>query len=272
AIAYEDLSELDRYILHQTSNVFNEVTEAFESFQFFKFFQKVQNFCVVDLSNFYLDAAKDRLYISDANSPRRRSCQTVIALILETLTKAIAPVLCHMAEDIWQNLPYETGHKSVFNAGWFKLDEKWAGDKALFQKWEQLREIRNGVNQVLEKARTEKMIGASLEAKILMRDVDGKLTDWLTPLNPSESLNDGNNIDELRYLLLVSQVEFVTDSLDAEQYQDTIELADGNLQVAVKKADGEKCDRCWNYSLSVASFADDPTICDRCNKALIGKF
>lgn len=272
AIAYEDLAELDKYILHQASNVFSDVTEAFESFQFFKFFQKVQNFCVVDLSNFYLDAAKDRLYISDTDSPRRRSCQTVIALILEMLTKAIAPVLCHMAEDIWQNLPYETSEKSVFASGWYKLDEQWASDEELFQKWEQLREIRNGVNQVLEKARTEKMIGASLEAKVLMRDVDGKLTDWLTALNPKESLNDGNRVDELRYLLLVSQVEFVTETLDSEQYQDTIELADGKLQVAVQKADGEKCDRCWNYSTSVGSFADDPTICDRCNEALVAKF
>ncbi|OKH12718.1 isoleucine--tRNA ligase [[Limnothrix rosea] IAM M-220] len=272
AIAYEDLADLDKYILHQTHNVFSEVTEAFESFQFFKFFQKVQNFCVVDLSNFYLDIAKDRLYISDADSPRRRSCQTVIAMILETLTKAIAPVLCHMAEDIWQNLPYETNKKSVFNSGWFELDEKWAGDEALFQKWEELRKIRNGVNQVLEKARTEKMIGASLEAKVLMRDVDGKLADWLATLNPEGGLNDGNRVDELRYLLLVSQVEFVTDSLDGEQYQDTLELAGGKLQVAVQKADGHKCDRCWNYSLSVGSFDDDPTICDRCNEALQQKF
>jgi isoleucyl-tRNA synthetase len=272
AIAYADLPELDKYILHQTSKVFSEVTEAFEEFQFFKFFQKVQNFCVVDLSNFYLDIAKDRLYISDPNSPRRRSCQTVMALILETLTKAIAPVLCHMAEDIWQNLPYATGHQSVFNAGWFKLDEQWSADAALFQKWEELRQIRNGVNQVLEKARTEKMIGASLEAKILMRDVDGTLAAWLTALNPSESLNDGDRIDELRYLLLVSQVEFVSESLDSEQYQDTIELADGKLQVAVQKADGHKCDRCWNYSTQVGTFADDPSICERCNDALVGKF
>ncbi|MEB3225505.1 MAG: isoleucine--tRNA ligase, partial [Synechococcus sp.] len=174
-IAYADLPELDKYILHQTHNVFSEVTEAFEEFQFFKFFQKVQNFCVVDLSNFYLDIAKDRLYISDVNAPRRRSCQTVMAMILEMLAKAIAPVLCHMAEDIWQNLPYETEYKSVFNSGWYQLDPQWTNDDALFQRWEQLRQIRNGVNLVLEKARTEKLIGASLEAKIMMHHVDGTL-------------------------------------------------------------------------------------------------
>ncbi|ANV90757.1 isoleucine--tRNA ligase [Picosynechococcus sp. PCC 8807] len=272
AVAYSDLPELDKYILHQTHNVFTEVTEAFEEFQFFKFFQKVQNFCVVDLSNFYLDIAKDRLYISDVNAPRRRSCQTVMAIILETLAKAIAPVLCHMAEDIWQNLPYETEHQSVFNAGWYQLDPQWAADETLFQRWEELRKIRNGVNLVLEKARTEKLIGASLEAKILMRDVDGALTDWLAALNPADSLSESPRVDELRYLLLVSQVEFVTAALDDQQYQDTLELAAGKLQIAVVKADGHKCDRCWNYSTQVGTFTDDPTICERCNEALVGNF
>jgi isoleucyl-tRNA synthetase len=90
AVAYEDLPELDRYMLHRITEVFTEVTEAYESFQFFKFFQTVQNFCVVDLSNFYLDIAKDRLYISDANAPRRRSCQTILQIALENLAKAIA--------------------------------------------------------------------------------------------------------------------------------------------------------------------------------------
>lgn len=272
AVAYSDLPELDKYILHQTHNVFTEVTEAFEEFQFFKFFQKVQNFCVVDLSNFYLDIAKDRLYISDVNAPRRRSCQTVMAIILETLAKAIAPVLCHMAEDIWQNLPYETEHQSVFSAGWYQLDPQWAADETLFQRWEELRKIRNSVNLVLEKARTEKLIGASLEAKILMRDVDGALTDWLAALNPADSLSESPRVDELRYLLLISQVEFVTAALDDQQYQDTLELAEGKLQIAVVKADGHKCDRCWNYSTQVGTFTDDPTICERCNAALAGQF
>ncbi|BAW95576.1 isoleucyl-tRNA synthetase [[Synechococcus] sp. NIES-970] len=272
AVAYADLPELDKYILHQTHNVFSEITEAFEEFQFFKFFQKVQNFCVVDLSNFYLDIAKDRLYISDVNAPRRRSCQTVMAIILETLAQAIAPVLCHMAEDIWQNLPYHTAHKSVFNAGWYQLDPQWAADAALFQRWEELRKIRNGANLVLEKARTEKLIGASLEAKILMHDVDGMLGTWLTDLNPTDSLSDSLRVDELRYLLLVSQVEFVTAPLDSQQYQDTLELTEDKLQIAVVKADGHKCDRCWNYSTQVGTFTDDPTICERCNDALAGRF
>jgi isoleucyl-tRNA synthetase len=134
AVAYEDLPELDRYMLHRITEVFTEVTEAYESFQFFKFFQTVQNFCVVDLSNFYLDIAKDRLYISDANASRRRSCQTILQIALENLAKAIAPVLPHLAEDIWQFLPYEKPYKSVFQAGWLKAHQEWLKPE-LAQSW-----------------------------------------------------------------------------------------------------------------------------------------
>ena len=274
AVAYDNLPDLDKYILHQTHAVFSEVTDAFESYQFFKFFQKVQNFCVVDLSNFYLDIAKDRLYISDPNSPRRRSCQTVMAIILENLAKAIAPVLCHMAEDIWHNLPYEKTTESIFEAGWVKLEQNWVQSDDLVTKWELLRNIRTGVNKVLDNARNEKLIGSSLEAKVLMYCEDEKLTNTLTALNPEVSLNDGNRIDELRYLLLVSQVQFVSDvsKLNESKYQADITLGDAILKVGILNADGSKCDRCWNYSVSVGSFADEPLICDRCKKALTGNF
>lgn len=294
AIKYEDLPDLDKYILYEALYVFSDITKAFESYQFFKFFQTVQNFCVVDLSNFYLDIAKDRLYISAVNSPRRRSCQTVMAIILENLAKAIAPVLCHMAEDIWQNLPYEKPCNSVFSAGWIDLsslypniqdtqeppDELLAGaffsqySKITFEEWELLRQIRAGVNKVLDDARNQKLIGASLEAKVLMYDTNGKLTEMLTNLNPAEGVNDGNRVDELRYLLLVSQVELVRNEsgLNESKYQADIELNDTTLKVAILPADGAKCDRCWNYSLSVGSFSDEPLICDRCKEALTGNF
>ena len=274
AVANEDLPELDQYILHQSHAVFSEITEAFDHYQFFKFFQKVQNFCVVDLSNFYLDIAKDRLYISDVNSSRRRSCQTVMAIILENLAKSIAPVLCHMAEDIWQNLPYEKPTNSVFEAGWVKLEPNWVKDNDLVAKWEQLRHIRTGVNKVLDTARSEKLIGASLEAKVLMYSEDEQLRNTLTALQPNVAINGGNQVDELRYLLLVSQVELVNDEsvLTKSNYQTDIDLDGSTLKVAVLNADGEKCDRCWNYSTSVGSFADEPLICDRCKEALAGNF
>jgi isoleucyl-tRNA synthetase len=274
AVSYENLPELDKYILHETHLVFSEITEAFESYQFFKFFQKVQNFCVVDLSNFYLDIAKDRLYISDPNSPRRRSCQTVMAIILENLARAIAPVLCHMAEDIWQNLPYEKPYNSIFEAGWVKLEPQWVENPDLPSKWGQLRNIRTGVNKVLDDARNQKSIGSSLEAKVLIYDTEGRLTETLTNFNPTNALNDGNRVDELRYLLLVSQVELVNDEsrLNDGQYQGEIQVNDTTLKVAVLNADGHKCDRCWNYSTTVGTFSDEPLICDRCKEALTGNF
>jgi isoleucyl-tRNA synthetase len=184
SVPYEQLPELDRYMLHRMTEVFKDVTEAFESYQFFRFFQTVQNFCVVDLSNFYLDIAKDRLYISTPSAFRRRSCQTVLSVALENLAKAIAPVLCHMAEDIWQQLPYATPSKSVFEAGWVKLDQQWQNHE-LATSWQKLRLLRAEVNKVLEQARVEKMIGSSLEAKVLLYVPDAALKAQLQTLHPS---------------------------------------------------------------------------------------
>ncbi|WP_373534530.1 isoleucine--tRNA ligase [Microcoleus sp.] len=184
AVTYEDLPELDRYMLHRMGEVFAEVQDAFENFQFSRFFQTVQNFCTVDLSNFYLDVAKDRLYISATDARRRRSCQTVIAIAVENLARAIAPVLCHMAEDIWQYLPYPTPYKSVFEAGWVQLDASWHNPE-LAARWQYLRQVRGEVNKVLEKARTEKAIGSSLEAKVLLYVPDVEKRQQLQALNPS---------------------------------------------------------------------------------------
>ncbi|MBE9185463.1 isoleucine--tRNA ligase [Microcoleus sp. LEGE 07076] len=190
AVAYEDLPELDRYMLHRMGEVFAEVKDAFDSFQFSRFFQTVQNFCTVDLSNFYLDIAKDRLYISATDAQRRRSCQTVIAIAVENLARAIAPVLCHMAEDIWQYLPYPTPYKSVFEAGWVQLDDSWHNPE-LAARWQYLRQVRGEVNKVLEQARTEKVIGSSLEAKVLLYVPDVEKRQQLQVLNPSsEELMD----------------------------------------------------------------------------------
>ncbi|MGK7944013.1 MAG: isoleucine--tRNA ligase [Microcystaceae cyanobacterium] len=267
-VAYEDLAELDHYMLHRITEVFAEVKDAYDSFQFSKFFQTVQNFCVVDLSNFYLDIAKDRLYISADNALRRRSCQTVLKVAVENLAKAIAPVLSHLAEDIWQFLPYETPYQSVFQSGWVEVDSQWV-NADLGKKWTQFRQIRTEVNKVMELARSEKMVGASLEAKVLLYVPNEELKQQLESFNPTDTLS-GNGVDELRYWVLASQVELV-DSLDAiksANYQAETEL----VSVGIVKADGKKCDRCWNYSTQVGDYKDDPTICERCNAALKGEF
>ncbi len=180
-VPYAELPELDRYMLHRMSEVFGEISQSFDRYQFFKFFQTIQNFCIVDLSNFYLDIAKDRLYISSPDSLRRRSCQTVLAIIVENLARAIAPVLCHMSEDIWQYLPYKTPYKSVFEAGWVKLDPQWL-QPDLATNWDKIRTLRMDINKVMEQARTDKAIGSSLEAKIFLKVEDPILRAKLTAL------------------------------------------------------------------------------------------
>jgi isoleucyl-tRNA synthetase len=264
AVPFEELPELDRYMLHRITEVFQEVTEAFDSFQFFRFFQTVQNFCVVDLSNFYLDAAKDRLYISTSDGFRRRSCQTVLQIALENLARAIAPVLCHMAEDIWQFLPYKTPYKSVFESGWVKVEEKWRNPQ-LGEFWQQIRELRTDVNKVLEQARVEKKIGSSLEAKILLDIADERLRSSVKILN-----NNGSGVDELRYLFITSQVEI----LDTQEGMSDLKysLQSDKWGIGVVDAEGEKCDRCWNYSTHVGESTEHPLLCERCVSALGGEF
>ncbi|MBD2190071.1 isoleucine--tRNA ligase [Pseudanabaena mucicola] len=254
-VAYADLSESDRYILHRLSEVTKDITEAYEKFQFSRFFQTIQNFCTVDLSNFYLDIAKDRLYISAPNVARRRSCQTVLMYCLEMIAKAIAPVLAHTAEDIWQHLPYPTPSKSVFQAGWFTAHDEWQKPE-LATKWEYLREVRSEVNKVLESARTGKLIGAPLEAKVLLTVSDPTQKDYLASLG-----------EELRYLFIVSQAEIVKKLSTTDFTGEST-----NLKIAVVKADGEKCPRCWNYSTHIGESAEHPHICDRCVGALAGTF
>ncbi|MBE9009982.1 isoleucine--tRNA ligase [Pseudanabaenaceae cyanobacterium LEGE 13415] len=267
AVPYDQLPELDRYMLHRMTEVFDEIQDSFETYQFFRFFQTVQNFCTVDLSNFYLDIAKDRLYISSPDAERRRSCQTILAIALENLAKSIAPVLSHMAEDIWQYLPYKTPYKSVFEAGWVKLDEQWRNPE-LAQKWEKLRDIRGEANKVLEQARADKAIGSSLEAKLLLFVADPTLRSVLRSLNPADSLS-GDRVDELRYLFITSQVELLeSPDLAAAKYTAQTDA----LGIGVVKADGEKCDRCWNYSLQVGKSSLHPLLCERCVSAIEGQF
>jgi isoleucyl-tRNA synthetase len=254
-VPYADLTESDRYILHRLAEVTKDITEAYEKFQFSRFFQTIQNFCTVDLSNFYLDIAKDRLYISAPNAPRRRSCQTVLMYCLEAIAKAIAPVLAHTAEDIWQYLPYPAPTKSVFQSGWFIVYPEWHKPE-LADKWEYLRDVRSEVNKVLESARTGKLIGAPLEAKVLLVAADATQKAYL------ESLGE-----DLRYLFIVSQVELVDSLPDADFKGEAT-----NLQIAIAKADGEKCPRCWNYSTHIGESTEHPHICDRCVGALAGIF
>lgn len=267
AIPYAQLPALDRYMLHRLHEVFSEVTAAFDSYQFYRFFQTIQNLCAVDLSNFYLDIAKDRLYISTPAGARRRSCQTVLAITVQNLARAIAPVLPHLAEDIWQHLPFSTPYKSVFQSGWVQLTDQWR-DPALASCWEKLRQLRAEVNKVLEQARAEKAIGSSLEARVWLYVADAELRAQLQRMNPVAALA-GNGVDELRYLFLVSQVEVVSQRPSLSL---GYTLEQPELWVGVDRAKGAKCIRCWNYAETVGRSEEHPQLCDRCEAALAGQF
>ena len=255
AIAISALPLLDRWMLQRTATVLDQISEAFERYEFFRFFQLLQNFCVADLSNFYLDIAKDRLYVSAPNDQRRRSCQTVLALIIERLAAAIAPVLCHMAEDIWQNIPYPTKTESVFLNGWPTVPDAWRDD-SLNTPMQELRALRNAVNKVLEECRSKRSLGASLEAAVRLEARTEPLQEALNWLQH----NGDPDVDGLRDWLLVSQLQIGGEPWAELLASDNSELA----LVEIAPARGEKCERCWHYESDIGQHAEHPSLCGRC--------
>ena len=210
AIEYEELPSLDKWMLGRLSATLKEIDEATDNFQFNRATQELLRFATADLSNFYLDIAKDRLYISSIDSYRRRSCQTVLQACLEGFAKSIAPILPHMAEDIWQNLPYEKTKESVFEGGWpSHLLEFPEYD---VEQWSIVRSLRDDVNKVMESARNDKLIGASLDAATYVYVADEKTRNVLNNLENDENLIyppvKSNGVDDLRTTLMMSQVGF----------------------------------------------------------------
>ncbi len=208
AIAYDQLPSLDKWMLGRLSAVLKEVDGAIDDYQFNRASQELLRFATSELSNFYLDVAKDRLYISGINDFRRRSCQTVIHACLEGFAKAISPILPHMAEDIWQNLPYEKSTESLFEGGWPSSLMEYPEHDA--EQWDMVRSLRDDVNKMLELARNDKIVGASLDAaayvyvedeakRELLKALEGDL-DLISP--PVKT----NGVDDLRTSLMLSQV------------------------------------------------------------------
>ncbi len=251
----EELPLLDKWMLNRSAEVIDEVTSAFENYEFSKFFQVLQSYCVVDLSNFYLDIAKDRLYVSAPSDRRRRSCQTVLSLIIESLAGLISPVLSHMAEDIWQNIPYALEEESVFQRGWPKVPNTWR-DSSLSDPIAQLREVRSTVNRSIEECRVNQKIGASLEAAVRLDSSDKKfleVLDWLR-------LNGDSEVDCLRDWLIVSQLQ-----IGGEPWAEVLisqEIEFGTIEVS--KARGTKCERCWHFEREIGKHPEHNLICERC--------
>eukprot|EP00752_Nemacystus_decipiens_P006878 g6179.t1 len=272
SVPYEELPSLDKYMLGMLSSVLEEVETAFDDYQFYKANQALQRFATADLSNFYLDGAKDRLYISSSDDFRRRSCQTVLHTMLMSLASVMAPILPHMAEDVWQTLPFKPAgdHRSIFQAGWA------TGRHAQHEsdKWGRLRNLRNDVNKALEKARAAKVLGSSLEGQVFIHSSDEGLMAELEGLRGDETLKRApersNGVDDLRFVLMVSKINLVdsveaVESSCAEGMTVAAKDSESGCVVGVSLAPGGKCERCWYQCDSVGSHADHPTLCSRCH-------
>jgi len=276
AIPIAELPLLDRWMLQRTAKLIDAVSADFERYEFYRFFQALQNFCVVDLSNVYLDIAKDRLYVSAADSFRRRSCQTVLHLVVEHLAVLIAPVLCHMAEDIWQNLPYAVAEASVFERGWPAVPPEWR-NPTLEPPLEQILALRTLVNRQLETCRQPQggsgepqgsaaAIGSSLEAQVHLEWALGEANQDLRQALALLETSPHPEVDNLADWLLVSALQIGGEP----PTQPLAEATEDGLTVRIARAEGQKCERCWHYETDISQFSAHPSLCGRCVAVLAG--
>ncbi len=312
AVPIDDLPSIDRYILGKLSVVIREVKESYDEYQFYRANQAITQFTNIDLSSFYLDISKDRLYISKYDDFRRRACQTVIHQLLEQLTVAIAPIAPHMAEDVWLNIPYENTEISIFHKGWVPQEklyplhdvEKWnmirlfmvlhlslfflfSFSKSLFNysifiMYHLCRSLRNDVNAVIERARQSKLVGSSQETQVYLYAEDSFVKSCLLAFRGDDDfLSAGcstNEVDDLRFILLVSRVTIVDDPeeiLRGCPEFNLCETSESGVHIGVKHATGKKCERCWYFSDTVEKSCEiiaDPTyqdVCSRCEDVLM---
>jgi len=255
----DELPLLDQWMLGRLAEVTDQISTAYENYEFSKFFQILQSFCVVDLSNFYLDIAKDRLYVSSKSDFRRRSCQFVMSRVVENLAVLISPVLCHMAEDIWQNIPYETKEISVFQRGWPIFSHLWQ-NQSLNAHISNLRNLRVEINKAIEGCRNKQIIGAALETEVNFLPEDKSVKESLNWLKTS-----GNeDVDLFRDWLIVSKFEVVSDLVENSLVTDNNKL--GKIQIL--KAHGQKCDRCWHFQNETFSGIQNTKLCKRCSSII----
>jgi isoleucyl-tRNA synthetase len=244
----EKLTGLDRWILGEFAKLEAEVLAAYDQYEFHVVYQKLSQFIAVELSSVYHDVIKDRLYTDAANSPRRRSTQTALHRLVTGLCQMLAPILAFTADEAWEFVPgknVNSVHESEFKLAKFILPE----DEQT--KWKKLFETRAAVLPELEKARQNKTIGKSLEAKLAITG-NADLVLWLYSY-------DQNNPFSLRELFGVSEIFFNPNS----------DAANPHLNFEVTRAFGTKCERCWHFETDIGQNAEHPTICSRCVEAVM---
>ncbi len=249
-LSNEELEELDKYALMKLDEVIEIAREAFETYEYHTAAHSIHNFCVVDMSNFYFDVLKDRLYTSLPTSKTRRAAQTVLYKILDSLTLLLTPILAFTADEIWSFMPHDKSRNTqspLFNE--IPKAEFIETDEAFMDKWAKIHAVRVDVQKALELARNEKKIGKSLEAKVVL-GAEGELYDFLKSVEA-----------ELPEIFITSAVEVVN---EPQGFKGDVE----GLTVAVEVAQGEKCERCWKFSTTVGSNASHATLCAECAKVI----
>jgi isoleucyl-tRNA synthetase len=253
AVPFAEMEELDRYMLRQTCALATDIRKWYEEFAFHKIYHRLNHFCIVDLSAFYFDVLKDRLYISAPKSAARRSAQTAIWRIGDALVRLLAPILSFTSEEVWQHLPKSASPQESVHLAQFPDAAEILGDAAipaadskLDEDWTALRSVRDEVLKALEEARNNKLIGTGLEARVA-----------ITAADPVYGLLQ-RHAGELRYLFIVSAVALTQGSGNGTS----------GLHIEIKKAEGLKCERCWNYSTRVGEDKAYPTVCERCSAVL----
>ena len=245
-VDYKDLKPIDKFALHKLNQLITTVTEAFENYEFYKYFQNLQNFAAVDLSSFYLDIVKDRLYTAGKKSLSRRACQTVLYETLQTLVRILVPVMPHQAEDIWMNMPdcQKDGLESVLLTDWPANHPEWHNEK-LEQDFTKILKAREVVSRAIEPLRADKKVGSALEVSVYVNVKDNEI------LKANEK--------DLADIFIVSQA-YITDKKPENVMN---EYREDDYVVWVAAAEGEKCARCWKYRT-----LDQEGICKDCSDAI----
>jgi isoleucyl-tRNA synthetase len=252
-VAASELAEVDRYMLAKLNNLITNVKTSYEEYDFSAISNAIHNFCNIELSSFYLDIAKDVLYIQPENSARRRAIQTVMYDMLLSLTKLVAPILSHTADEVWSHIPQIEEESVIFTSMPETIEV--AGSQELQEKWDHFMLVRNDVLKALENARNEKVIGKSLTASLR--------------LYPTKEVKEVlSSLDELHQLFIVSEAVVAGDYNDAPETASKFE----QISVVVQSAEGETCDRCWVVSPTVGKNNDHETLCESCATIVVNHY